>query len=85
MYRTELLRIYAVITTFRLRRYCIVQGGGQALAFATRPHPPPSKDTLALLSGVIGGGACIRLTSPKPWVMVRVHKVLSLPLPVHFF
>ncbi|RSH87302.1 hypothetical protein EHS25_003211 [Saitozyma podzolica] len=46
-------------------------GGGQALAFATRPHPPPSKDTLALLSGVIGGGACIRLTSPKPWVMVK--------------
>ncbi|WVQ86065.1 hypothetical protein IAT38_008233 [Cryptococcus sp. DSM 104549] len=41
-------------------------GGGQVLAFATRPHLPPARDTLNMLSGVISGGPLIRQTKPAP-------------------
>ena len=50
------------------------QGGGQVLAFATRPQAPPSRVTVALLSGVIAGGPLIRLTFPPPAYQVIFSK-----------
>lgn len=48
------------------------QGGGQALAFPMRPTPPPSKETIDMLSGVIAGGPLIRLSNPAPGYQVGV-------------
>lgn len=46
------------------------QGGGEVLAFATRPQAPPAKETLLLLAGVIAGGALIRQTRPASSLQV---------------
>ncbi|WVF71485.1 hypothetical protein IAT40_006291 [Kwoniella sp. CBS 6097] len=46
-------------------------GGGQVLAFATRPTAPPSKETLKLLSGVIAGGPLIKQTKPASIFQVK--------------
>nr|KIR86560.1 hypothetical protein I308_02877 [Cryptococcus tetragattii IND107] len=47
------------------------QGGGQALAFPIRPTPPPSKEAIHMLSGVIAGGPLIRLSNPAPGYQVK--------------
>lgn len=47
------------------------QGGGQALAFPMRPTPPPSKETIDMLSGVIAGGPLIRLSNPAPGYQIK--------------
>ncbi|WVO20491.1 uncharacterized protein IAS62_001788 [Cryptococcus decagattii] len=46
-------------------------GGGQALAFPIRLTPPPSKETIHMLSGVIAGGPLIRLSNPAPGYQVK--------------
>ncbi|OWZ71641.1 hypothetical protein AYX14_02919 [Cryptococcus neoformans] len=46
-------------------------GGGQALAFPMRPTPPPSKETINMLSGVIAGGPLIRLSNPAPGYQIK--------------
>ena len=45
-------------------------GGGQVLGFATRGLPPPSREAVGMLSGVIAGGPLIRLVKPAPWIQV---------------
>ncbi|WVR07084.1 hypothetical protein IAU60_004123 [Kwoniella sp. DSM 27419] len=46
-------------------------GGGQVLAFATRPTAPPSAESLKLLSGVIAGGPLIKQTKPASIFQVK--------------
>ncbi|WWD03019.1 hypothetical protein V865_001063 [Kwoniella europaea PYCC6329] len=46
-------------------------GGAEVLAFATRPHPPPSPETVKLLSGIISGGPLIRQTKPASSIQVK--------------
>lgn len=53
------------------------QGGGQALAFPIRPTPPPSKETIHMLSGVIAGGPLIRLSNPAPGYQVGFFNFLA--------
>jgi hypothetical protein len=52
--------------------YADDKGGGEVLAFATRPTAPPSKETLGLLSGVIAGGPLIRQTTPASAIEVTL-------------
>jgi acylglycerol lipase len=48
------------------------KGGGEVLAFATRPTAPPSKESIGLLSGVIAGGPLIRQTTPASAIEVSL-------------
>lgn len=43
-----------------------------------RPTPPPSKETIDMLSGVIAGGPLIRLSNPAPGYQVGVWNDLSV-------
>lgn len=53
------------------------QGGGEVLAFATRPTAPPSKDSVALLSGVISGGPLIRQTHPASSIELKAGSIFA--------
>lgn len=52
-----------------LTRFITLQGGGLALAFATRTSSPPEHESVKLLSGVIASSPLIRLATPKPRVV----------------
>ncbi|KAK8864442.1 hypothetical protein IAR55_001691 [Kwoniella newhampshirensis] len=52
-------------------------GGGQVLAFPTRPRAPPSSETVKLLSGVISGGPLIRQTNPSPAIQVKAGTLVA--------
>ncbi|WVN89728.1 uncharacterized protein L203_104958 [Cryptococcus depauperatus CBS 7841] len=52
-------------------------GGGEVLAFPIRPTPPPSQDTVRLLSGVIAGGPLIRLYNPAPSYQVKAGTIAA--------
>ncbi|KAK4685534.1 acylglycerol lipase, partial [Tremellales sp. Uapishka_1] len=52
-------------------------GGGQVLAFATRPQAPPSKETLGMLAGIISGGPLIRQTKAAPALQVKAGSLIA--------
>ncbi|RDX43407.1 lysophospholipase [Lentinus brumalis] len=52
-------------------------GGGLALAFGTRTSPPPEKDTLATLSGVIASSPLLLQTFPASKIARRAGGLLS--------
>ncbi|KAH9889377.1 lysophospholipase [Cubamyces lactineus] len=56
-------------------------GGGLALAFPTRPTPPPALETLALVSGVISSSPLILQTHPASRILRYVGGKTSLLLP----
>ncbi|ORY21097.1 Alpha/Beta hydrolase protein [Naematelia encephala] len=52
-------------------------GGGQVLAFVTRPQKPPSEETVAFLSGLIAGGPMIRQTTPASVLQLKVGSIAA--------
>ncbi|KAI0663986.1 lysophospholipase [Cubamyces menziesii] len=60
-------------------------GGGLALAFPTRPTPPPALETLALLSGVIASSPLLLQTNPASKILRYVGGKASLLLPNFLF
>ncbi|TCD65571.1 hypothetical protein EIP91_002491 [Steccherinum ochraceum] len=56
-------------------------GGGLCCAFPTRVHAPPSSDTIKSLSGVILCSPLVRLTHPKPRIVLFAGGMLGRLLP----
>ncbi|CDO74696.1 hypothetical protein BN946_scf184847.g4 [Trametes cinnabarina] len=56
-------------------------GGGLALAFATRPSPPPAQETVKLLSGVIATSPLLLQTYPAPKLLRYIGGKASALLP----
>ncbi|WWD17260.1 hypothetical protein CI109_101698 [Kwoniella shandongensis] len=52
-------------------------GGGQVLAFPTRPSAPPSSETIKLLGGVISGGPLIRQTKPASGIQIKAGSMVA--------
>ncbi|WWC62010.1 uncharacterized protein I303_104597 [Kwoniella dejecticola CBS 10117] len=61
----------------KLFLYGFSMGGGEVLAFATRPAAPPSKDTVGLLGGIIAGGPLIRQTKPASGIQVKAGSLAA--------
>ncbi|KAI0719289.1 lysophospholipase [Cerioporus squamosus] len=60
-------------------------GGGLALVFPTRTGPPPSPETVALLSGVIAISPLVELGVPAPKVARQLVKTMSSVIPTFPF
>ncbi|KAL1949729.1 hypothetical protein VTO73DRAFT_8610 [Trametes versicolor] len=56
-------------------------GGGMTMAFPTRPHAPPTPDTVALVSGIIAQGPLVHLTYPAAKVLRLIAKGLAKVAP----
>ncbi|KAI0359525.1 alpha/beta-hydrolase [Trametes cingulata] len=56
-------------------------GGGLALAFATRTAPPPARETLAMLSGIISSSPLLLQTFPASKILRFVGGKASLLVP----
>ncbi|KAI0687103.1 lysophospholipase [Cytidiella melzeri] len=56
-------------------------GGGQALAYFTRPTAPPSPEATKLFKAVICSSPCITLTNPKPRIIRWIGGKLALVTP----
>jgi len=56
-------------------------GGGMSLAFVTREQPPPSPDTVQLLSGVILSSPFLAQTNPAPKLLRWLGEKAALVLP----
>lgn len=57
------------------------QGGALALAFPTREHAPPEKETVLGLAGVIASSPLILQTKPAPKAVRWIGGKASLLLP----
>lgn len=51
------------------------------MAFPTRPHAPPSPDTVALVSGIIAQGPLVHLTYPAAKVLRLIARGLGKVAP----
>ncbi|TFK87461.1 lysophospholipase [Polyporus arcularius HHB13444] len=60
-------------------------GGGLALVFPTRTEPPPSPQTVALLSGVIAISPLVELGTPAPRIARQLVKTVSSVIPTFPF
>ncbi|KZT05425.1 lysophospholipase [Laetiporus sulphureus 93-53] len=56
-------------------------GGALVLAFPTQTEPPPSKDTVEMLSGVIASSPLILQTTPPPRLLRKVGGAAALVVP----
>ncbi|KAI8969876.1 lysophospholipase [Trametes punicea] len=61
-------------------------GGGLVIAFPTRLHPPPTPETVSMVSGIIAQGPLVHLTYPpaKPvrYLVRGLSKIMpNLPIP----
>ncbi|KAH9847866.1 lysophospholipase [Lenzites betulinus] len=56
-------------------------GGGMTLAFPTRAHAPPGKETVALVSGIIAQGPLVHLTYPAAKVLRLIARGLAKVAP----
>ncbi|KAL7277718.1 LOW QUALITY PROTEIN: hypothetical protein ACG7TL_008654 [Trametes sanguinea] len=66
-------------------------GGGLALAFATRPSPPPAPESVQMLAGVIASSPLLLQTHPAPKILRYIggkassllpHLLIDAPVPV---
>ncbi|WVW83956.1 hypothetical protein I302_105979 [Kwoniella bestiolae CBS 10118] len=61
----------------RLFLWGFSMGGAEVLAFANRPHAPPSPETVKSLGGVISGGPLIRQTKPASSIQVKAGSLVA--------
>ena len=58
-----------------------MQGGGLVLSFPTQARPPPSKETVEMLSGVIGMSPLILQTTPVSKLLRKAGAAVSTIAP----